>query len=357
MTVKSKVAVIGAGNGGQAMAGFLAMNGHKVNLYARNLKKIGRLIENEGVFLKGQIAGFGRVERITDDLKLAIAECEVIMIVTTADAHGDVAVKLAPIVEDNQIIVLNPGRTGGAFELRKIFNDICPTKKIYVAEVQSLVYACRIEIPGTVRVFGVKDRVPMATLPSSDLQHVTSVLNRLYNCFFPVENVLITSLENIGAIFHPIIVIFNASRIERGEDFYFYNDITPKVCDVLQKVDKERLELGNAFGIELKSASDWISYAYLDIKGEDLFSKMKNNPAYYQIQAPRQLDSRLLFEDIPTGILPMIELGRLVGLEMPLMNSILHLSESLLDCDFRLTGRTLDRLGLDENEIKKMLKK
>lgn len=58
-------------------------------------------------------------------------------------------------------------------------------------------------------------------MPSVHTEYVCTVLNSVFNCFIPSENVLKTSLENIGAIFHPSIVLFNAAAIEREYHFYF----------------------------------------------------------------------------------------------------------------------------------------
>ena len=75
------------------------------------------------------------------------------------------------------------------------------------------------------------------------------------------------------------------------------------------------------------------------------------NPAYHDIKAPGSIFTRQLTEDIPTGLLPMSELGHLAGVETPLMDSIITIVSSLLGFDFRKNGRTLENLGLgDKNK-------
>lgn len=353
---KHRIAVIGAGNGGHAIAGHFGLLGHEIALYDRLADSLNAIQKAGGVELLEALNGFGKVTTVTSSLKKVVAGAEIIMIATTADAHADIARNIAPYLEDNQIIVLNPGRTCGAIEFRKVCNEFGLRKKVFVAEAQSLIYACRIEQPGKVRIIGVKDKVLLATLPSSDTNFVADTLNGIFNCFIPVQNVMVTSLENIGAIFHPSVVLFNAAAIERGQNFFFYNDMTTSVAGFLDKIDKERLAIGKAFGIQLTPAIEWISLAYPNIKGDDLCSKMKNNPAYYKILAPNTLQSRLLLEDIPTGILPMMELAKLAGVETPLMQAVFTMSEQLLDRDFRFTGRTLRNLGLDHKSIEDIIK-
>jgi len=350
-----KIAVIGAGNGGQTMAGHFSYLGFETRLYSRNLDKLHYLIKNGGVLLKGALNGFGKVQLITDNLQEAIEDVDLIMITTVANAHGEIAEKIAPILKENQVVVLNPGRTFGALEFRNYANRHAD-KRIYVAETQSLLYACRSENNGEVRVIGVKNKVPTAALPSSDTKHVLSVLNRVSSSFIEANNILETSLDNIGCIFHPSIVLFNAAKIERGENFYFYNDMSPRIAEFLVSIDKERLAIGKALGIDLISVTDWISYSYKGVTGNSLLEKMQNNPAYYKILAPTRLDSRLLTEDIPTGVLPLMEMGKLLNIPVPLLESIYILSSQLLDFDFRKSGRTLQNLGLNNMNVAELLK-
>jgi opine dehydrogenase len=343
---KQKIAVIGAGNGGQAIAGYLAMVGHSVRLCEIHLAKIQRIVDQGGVQLTGEIEGFGRLDCITDDLAVAMEGSEIVVVVTTAEAHRSLFSDMAAHLTDGQIVLLSPGRTGGALEFRDVLASKECQASVYVAEAQTLVYACRAELPGSVRIIGVKDRVLYSTFPASDLPMVQSSIEALYPCFKPVEHVLWTGMENFGAMFHPTIVLFNAASIERGDSFYFYNDITPKIGAFLQKIDEERVAIGAAYGMELTPAEQWISHAYSGIQGDDLFSKLKHNPAYYKILSPPELRCRLLTEDIPTGLIPMVALGELAGVELPLMRSMIQIGSALLEMDFLSTGRTLERLGL-----------
>ena len=342
-----KVSIIGAVNGGQAMAGHFAMLGHCVILYNRTRDHIVPVLERGGIELQGAINGFGRLSCITCDIGMAIKGAELLMITTTADAHREIAALIAPFIEDGQVIVLSPGRTLGAIEFSSVLKKKT-TKRFYLAEAQSLFYACRAEHDGVVKVIGVKERVLLAAFPATDTQYVISRINSVYPCFVTADNVLVTSLENIGAIFHPAVVLFNAATIERGQVFYFYNEMTPAIANFLTRIDEERLEIGKAFGIHLNSVSDWVSFAYKDIKGDDLCTKMQNNPAYYKVLSPADLQTRLLFEDVPTGILPFVELGRMAGVEVPLLTAILHITQALLNVDFVTNGRSLKNLDLDK---------
>jgi len=342
-----RVSVIGAGNGGHAIAGDLSMKGHSVCLYDRNVERLKAIQFQGGIYLNGRIEGFGKLSKITDKISEALVGAEIIMIATVANAHAELADKMFNFLEEGQIVVLNPGRTCGAIEFLQNLKIRGFKKRIYIAEAQTLIYACRVTKPGNVNIIGIKDKVMLAALPNSDTDHVLSVLSKVYSCFLPASSVLVTSLENIGAIFHPCVTLFNAATIERGNLFYFYRDMTQQVADFIESFDKERLDVGRAYGLDLISAKDWISYAYEDVKGETLLDRMKNNPAYFDIMSPTTIESRQLLEDIPTGIVPMLNLGEIAGLEMPLFKSVVTICSCLLNIDFYSEGRTLDKFGIN----------
>lgn len=341
-----KYAVLGAGNGGQAISGWLAMQGHEVWLYEIIKEKVDVLAKTKEIRLCGEIEGVGKLANVSMDVHATVKGADVIMVVTTANAHAAVARDIAADLVDEQIIILNPGRTGGALEFKRAL-DACGCKaRVYVAEAQTLVYAARLVEDGVVNIIGVKDKVLLSAVPATDTQHVLDVINPVYPCLCAADNVLRTSLENIGAMFHPCVLMFNAATIERNSVFWFYRDMTPKIADFIEKFDRERLAVGKAYGVELLSVSDWISYAYPGTPGETLCEKMVNNPAYHDIKSPSTIFTRQLTEDIPTGVLPMMELGEVAGVPVPLMRSMVEICGSLLDIDFRKKGRTLEHLGL-----------
>ncbi|MBR5102511.1 MAG: NAD/NADP octopine/nopaline dehydrogenase family protein [Muribaculaceae bacterium] len=351
-----KIAVIGAGNGGQAIAGYLAYMGCETSLFDIDERRIAILKNKGGIQLEGRIHGFGKVTCITCDIREAVNEATIIMITTVANAHADVAQLLSPYLKDDQVVILNPGRTCGALVFKQALTKAGCSKRIYLAEAQTLVYACRIIEEGRVNVIGVKDEVLLSALPAKDTDYVLDTIKPFYHSFAKAENVLRTSLENIGAMFHPCVLLFNAATIERNEVFWFYRDMTEQVASFIEKFDHERLMVGEAYGIKLLGVREWIKYAYNDTEGETLCERMKNNPAYHDIKSPSTIFTRQLMEDIPTGVLPIMELGKVAGIETPLLESMVNICEALLGVDLKSKGRTLANLGLAGLNKEQLLK-
>lgn len=294
---------------------------------------------------------------ITNDIGKAIQGAELVMVTTTANAHRELAQKMAPYLVDNQIVVLNPGRTGGALEFKQVLRENGIDKKVYLAEAQTLVFACRIVETGLVNIIGVKDRVLLSAYPSKDTKYVLDKLSAVFDCFIEAANVLETSFENYGAIFHPTVVLFNEAAIERGNEFYFYRDMTPRLANLIESVDNERLAVAHAYGIHPVSASDWVAYAYNNIQGDTLCERMRNNPAYYEILAPTKIECRQITEDIPTGLVPISEFGRIAKVPTPLMDAIITLCSELLHRDFRAEGRNMTNLGFENYKPEDIIRK
>ena len=352
-----KIAVIGAGNGGQAIAGYLSLCGAEVSLFDINKEVIDAIKLKGGILLEGEIKGFGEITCVTHSLAEAVKGAKVIFIVTTSNAHGILAQQLACLLEEEQVIVLSPGRTGGALEFHEklIKGGFC--KKVYLSEAQTLVYACRQKDVGHVNIIGVKDRVLLAAYPASDTEKVIESLTPYYKCFFAAENVLATSLENIGAIFHPSVVMFNAALIERNGMFYFYREMTDGIARFIESLDAERLAVGKAYGIDLISARDWISYAYEGVEGDTLCERMRNNPAYYDIIAPNRIYCRQILEDIPTGLVPIAALGRVGGVDVSISEATSRICCTLLQKDMITQGRSLENMGISGLTIEQIINK
>lgn len=342
-----KIAVIGAGNGGQSIAGYLALRGYETSLYDIDVQKMDILKQKGGIELTGRIEGFGKIDCITTDIAEAVKGAQIVMVTTVANAHRAVAKSMATYVEEGQVIILNPGRTCGTLVFNQTLQTEGCTKRYYLGEAQTLVYACRVIENGKVNIIGVKDEVFLSGLPASDTDYILSKINPMYPCFVKADNVLRTSLENIGAMFHPCVCLFNAATIERQDEFWFYRDMTEQVARFIEKFDQERLAVGKAYGVDLLSVTEWIKFAYKDTEGDTLCERMKNNPAYHDIKAPGTIFTRQLTEDIPTGVLPIMELGKAAGVEVPLLTSMVNTIEALLDIDLHTNGRSLKNLGLE----------
>ncbi len=345
-----KFTVIGAGNGGKAMAAHLAIMGQDVSLFNRSYVHIEIIAQRGGIDLESPIGvsqGFGALSKVTDDIQEALSDAEIIMVVVPSSGHADVAQMVAPHLKDGQIIILHPGRTCGAIEFKAVLNRHDCQADYVLAEAETFIYASRSEGPSQARIFRVKEAVPLAALPAKKTKNVLESIKHVYPQFIDGINVLHTGLNNMGAVFHPALTILNAGRIEstRG-DFQFYVDgVTPSVAKVLETVDRERVTIASAMGIRARTAMEWLQLAY-NVRGDTLYDAIQNQTGYFGINAPSTLQHRYISEDVPMSLVPIAALGERYGVSVNAINSMIRLGCILHSTDYWRKGRTLKRLGI-----------
>jgi opine dehydrogenase len=345
-------AVLGAGHGGLAIAGYLGVEGFEVRLFNRTAERLElirrrgaiELIAHDGEEIP---RGVGPLAVVTSDMGEAVSGADILMVVAPATAHAWLAEAMAPHLTDGQIIVLNPGRTGGALEVHHILQEKGVTADVIVSETQTFLYAARAVNPGQVQIFRVKNSVPVAAIPAYRTPEVVNALSQAFTQFIPGDNVIKTGMDNIGAIFHPAVTVLNSARIEstRGAFEYYIEGITPSVAQVLEVIDKERVAVGAIMGFNCMSAREWLYIAY-DAAGETLHEAIHANRGYYGIQAPPHLHHRYLTEDVPMSLVPIASIGEAVGSPCPTIRGVIHLANIMHGCDYWETGRTAEKLGL-----------
>ncbi|MCB0100893.1 MAG: NAD/NADP octopine/nopaline dehydrogenase family protein [Anaerolineales bacterium] len=353
-----KYTVLGAGNGGKVMAAHLALMGADVALWNRTFDHISVIKKRGGVELEspeGGPHGFGKLTLVTPDIAEAIQHAQVIMVVLPSSAHADVAKMCAPHLKDGQIVVLHPGRTLGAMEFTHVIRDNGCTADVTVAEAETFIYASRTDGPAQGRIFRIKDAVPLAALPSNRNEMVLEAIHHAYPQYIDGVDILHTGLNNMGAIFHPALTILNSGWIEHTHgDYQFYIDgVTPSVARVLEVLDRERVTVGSALGLRVRTALDWLKLAY-NSEGEDLYEAIQNQQGYYGIKAPATLKHRYLFEDIPMSMVPMASLGMRYGVSVRGMDSIIRLGNIMHRTDYWRRGRTVDRLGFQQWSVSEL---
>ena len=351
--------IIGGGNGGQAVSGHLSLMGFEVRLYDIFPETVDIIQKQGGIHVEGSVNGFAEISFATTDLSKAVKNADVIMIVAPAVAHKKIASDCAPLLEDGQTVVIHPGATCGAMEFVHVLNENSCKADVAVSETNSLLYACRLVKPGHVNIFGIKNTLLAAALPSSKNEEVLKLLNMAFPQIVSADNVLQTSLDNLNAVMHPTPTILNTSMIESKFDWlYYYDGITPSIGEFVEALDQERLEIGKAYGLDLVPILEWYRIMY-DAKADTLSEAVKKNKAYAGVKGQKNIHTRYLEEDIPMGLVPLVSLGRLVGKPAKRAETVIKMGEYLLNKNFTDTGRNLSNLGLSDysvDDIKRYLK-
>ncbi len=356
---KQQVAIIGGGNGALAFAAYFALRGQTARLweFPEFRSSLTQVYEKKSIHVTGVFEGEAEV-RCHEDLADALDGATTIMAVLPAFAHARLALEIAPFIRKDMILVLNPGRTGGALEVAAILRK--QGIRIPVAETQSLLFACRRRGEREIHIGGIKSFLRVGVFPADRTEEVMSRIVNLIPPFRAVPDVLTTSFGNIGAMFHPASALLNVGLLESGRTYDYYGEtMTPGVVAVIEKADGERMSLARAAGAEEFSAETWLHESY-ERTIESLYSMLQSNPAYRGIAGPSGIRIRYITEDVPTGLVPLEAFGRIYGIATPTISSLISLAQVLTDTDYRVSGRTLERLGiagLGQDAIRLFLKR
>ncbi|KYC54103.1 MAG: NAD(P)H-dependent glycerol-3-phosphate dehydrogenase [Candidatus Methanofastidiosum methylothiophilum] len=351
---KPSFCVIGAGNGGLAMAGYLAINDFSVNIWTRDKEKMEALAQVGGIEVEGKIEGFGKINKIDKDFQKSIEDVDIIMVVIPANGHREIGEKLVKYVKRGQSIVLNPGRTGGALEIYNMFRREGKIREdITIAETQTFLFVSRKLDVNKVKIFDIKRSVPVSAVRSYKNPEIIKKLRTAFPQFTPTSDVFHTSLGNVAVMFHPAVMLLNTGWIEsnHGNFEYYLEGISPGVAKVLEHVDIERVKIAEALGIRVPTLKDWLYFSY-GSTGHDLYESVQVTPAYKGVMAPSSIHHRYILEDVPMSLVPMSSIGKKFGVETKCIDSLINIACCQQGRDFWVEGRTVDHMGIKKFDLK-----
>jgi opine dehydrogenase len=349
----TRVAVLGAGNGGCAAAADLTRRGFSVALHSRSRARLQPLLERGGLESAGAIGeGFVRIDTVTDDLATAVRDAEILVITVPSTGHEYYARALAPLLRPEQDILINPGHTGGGLHVVQALRAAGYRGPVRVGETATLTYSTRLVGPARVMVYHVATDLLFAAFPGKHRDALLARFRPLYPALTPAANVLQTALLNINAIEHPPQILLNAGWIEhtRGDFLFYYEGTTPSVARVIERVDAERLGIVRALGLPEVTFLEYFSRSgYTTEEGwrsGSVYVAMQQSEPNKAMRAPQSLDHRYVHEDVGYGLVPFVAFAELVGVPVPLMRSLVEVANALMGLDYWQIGRNLQKMGL-----------
>ena len=333
-----KIAVLGAGAGGTAVAFDCASFGHDVRLFdfpdfPDNIAKIAK---QQGIYAEGDIAGFATIVDSSHDIDVTLEDAELIYVVGPAYSTRPFGEAVAGKLKPGQTVIVSPSSCGGALAFKKAAGLDVADDSVRVAETSTLHYAVRLTKPGSIRVFlKLKAGNLLAALPGDHTDDVLKMVEDVYPSMEPAQSVMQTSLQNANPIIHPAVTLATAARIEgSGGNFLFYEEgVSDATGRLIEGLDEERIAVGARMGVTV--LPDPVmgmrqGYMLADNYGE----AYRNAPGFKGIGAQPQLDHRYLHEDVGYGLVFMSQLGRQVGVETPTMDAIIQVASVLMARDY-----------------------
>jgi opine dehydrogenase len=348
------------------MAADLTLRGYDVHLYEhpRFLESFRATLERGSIRLGGPAAtvtGEAKLRKVTTDMADAIRGTRFIHVVVPAFAHDLFFHELLPWLKAGQTVVVWSGDFG-SLRLAWLLRQQYPAKEIRLAETSTIPYGTRRRAGAEVDLLLMAPRVTVAALPAKATGELLATLKPVWPCLEPAENVLAAALSNPNPICHPPGSLLNVGRIQHsGGQFFMYREgITEAVARVIRALYEETRALAAALSCEVIAYDEADFWTSASIMGAAFQAPAMTTSDTLDIIAgvlgPTSISHRYITEDLPYGLVPMSQLGDRLGVETPVIDSLVDLGSAVCGTDFRATGRTLETLGIDTLDAPELLR-
>lgn len=275
------------------------------------------------------------------------------------------------LAESKVPVILAPPRT---FAVPYLWN-VLETEHPFICFSTSP-YSCKAPAPGTSYIKRRK-RCWAASLEGNFERKSIDMIGQIFPQAILGHVPAVTSIGNIGAVFHPTPYILKYPEIcqaqKEGRPYSYYMEAiaaAPDVAAVLEKIDQVRLQIADRLGLEtfglagseheekwaglmtelrskedhlsdlrskrmarskilcelshtITSAQHWLDYTYGVVRkpGEGLGEAIGRTPTYQKMSVPQK---RYLEEDIPSSLLPMMMIAKRLGLNADPMEQVMN---------------------------------
>lgn len=357
MTDEMKIAVLGGGQGAHAMTADMTLRGLTVNMFElpEYSGPIEHTLKTGKIEISGLTQGVAVPNLITTDLEKALEGVSLIFVVVPTVAQKYFIQALKPHLREGQTVVIVAGNFA-SLKVAPFFGDMVWQGKVLLAETSSLPYFARLIGPGKVMIT-FKTPVALAAFPGKYTSRVVEMVRQAYPDTSPLKDILEAALCNFNMLGHPAGSLLNAGAIEfaemNGREYFMYREgCSPSVARVVGAVDEERRAVASAIGYSLTPLIEILHH--LGFSDEPDIYKGLQSPILTPGAGPKGLKHRYISEDIPYLLVPLAELADVVGVDVPVVKSLITIACTLNDTDYRSEGRNLKSLGLSGLSIEAM---
>ena len=346
-----RIAVLGAGGGGLAVAYEWASQGHEVALYAQHAHEhhLAPVRERGGIQAEGKLEGFVSLATVTTDIAEALDGVDVVFVVGPAYATEPFGCDTRGHLRPGMTVVVCPSSCVGSLAFKHAAGLDLHDESVVVGETSTLPYAARASMHASVRIFHRLDTgFSAAAAPRSNTPRLLEVLRQVYRNTDEAAGIFQTTLQNGNPVIHPAVTLLNAALIERtGGDFMFYEEgVTEAVGRLMKAVDGERLSVARALGVEILAEPDLgVRQGYMS---ESNYSTgYSTAPGFRGIKAQDELHHRYLTEDVGYSMVFLTDLARHLSVPTPTMDAVIRIASIVAGEDFATErARTIDKMGL-----------
>ena len=198
-----------------------------------------------------------------------------------------------------------------------------------------------------VEINTIRSRFEVAAIPAARGEAALALCQSLFGDRFRlVPNLLATALSNVNPVAHAAEALPNLTRMERGEHWFLFECMTPAASRIAEVIDRERLAIAHAYGLEVRSLEEHYHLSYHVPRGSVAQIAAAIHARDGAPPGPKTLDHRYVLEDVPYGLVFYESLARLAGVDVPVMAAAITFAGAAYGRDFRRENVVLADLDL-----------
>jgi opine dehydrogenase len=327
-----KVAILGTGGIGLGYCAFLHERGHRPILWSPSGAGTEPFRGGAELVAGGSLSSRFRPEVAADPA--FVADAEAVIVAVPAYGYARVFDAVVPHLSAGAPVIISAHLSLAARHLAGRLAARGVAAPVLAWGTTALMG--RKTGPASVEIGAIRDEVDVAAADPADAERGLAVCTDLFGERFRLHgDLLAIQLGNLNPPIHLANALCNLTRIERGEDWGNYDGITPAVGRLIEALDRERLTLAAACGVEVRSVERHYQLSFGFPPGQtvaemaaEVHRRRRGPPG------PKRLDSRYISEDMPFGIVPLVAMGEARGVPMPLHAGGVALLGALCGRDF-----------------------
>lgn len=337
-----KVTVVGAGNMGLAMTGYMAAhNKASVTLFTgKNVLEKGDLRVNDV-----ERAENSRTNNFicTNDPQVAISEADIIFVTYPAFLRKDFISRYGCYIQDRAFLGFVPGYGGAEYSCVELID-----KGVNVFGFQRVPYVARASEDGTGKMAGIlsrKNKLFIGAIPYAKTSEISLIVESLLDIpVQPLKEYLSITLAPSNPLLH-ITGLYNVFKNYEKEHMFerqlkFYEEWNDETSEMLFAYDNELQSICKALSPLDMSEVVPLPIYYESPTPEKMTQKLKSIESFKAVMVPLKksnggyvadLESRMFVEDYPFGVCVIKDFARMTGVATPTV-------DLLLDFYARLSG-------------------
>lgn len=371
--LEKPVAILGGGAGAQSFAADFTLAGCKVRLYELPEfapKSLGEVLKTRKIEFSGtqlnfkwfRREGIATIDVVTTEMSEALKGAGLVIVNMPASGHKPFFEKMIPHLEDGQVISIFPDNFG-CLMLRDMMRQKNCNADVIIGGWSSMPYGARLIEPGKVNCILRARELLADALPSKDGDNFFEALRGIPALDGAMElkrgdTIIGVNLSNPNPVVHVPGSILNVGAMEvsemegtlgipKGKYSMYKYGMSPAVSRVQLAFYQEERKIADAMGIKMIEYRQEQFFWKMSIMGVEFWAPFVD--VFGVLAAgPISVEDRYFTEDIPVGTVIRYNLAKNLGIDVPIIESMILLGSEICKRNFFKEGRSLTELGIGD---------